>query len=139
MRRRALAQHDVPAELLHGRVKSLFHNAAQAMDFVDEDDVAPGETREDGGQLARVLDGRPGGGADVDSHLRPDDVGEGGLTKPGRPVEEDVIYGLLARQSRLDEDAEVVLELLLADEVIQLARPERAFERIVLWPQVRCE
>src|SRR3712207_7412809 len=34
--RRALADHDVELEVLHGRVEDLLHGAGQAVDLVDE-------------------------------------------------------------------------------------------------------
>ena len=50
--RRALAEHDVELEVLHGRVQDLLDRPAQAVDLVDEQHVALGQVGEDGGQVA---------------------------------------------------------------------------------------
>jgi hypothetical protein len=46
-------------------------------------------------------------------------MGERGLAEAGRPVEEGVVQGLVAVFRRIDGDAEVVLELLLPDELVE--------------------
>ena len=50
--RRALADEDVELEVLHGRVEDLLHRPVQAVDLVDEEDVALLEVGEQGGQVA---------------------------------------------------------------------------------------
>jgi hypothetical protein len=51
-------------------------------------------------------------------------VGEGGLAEAGRAVEEEVVERLAALFGGVDGDAEVVLELLLADELIEATGTE---------------
>jgi hypothetical protein len=51
-------------------------------------------------------------------------VGERRLAEAGRPVEEDVVERFVALGGGLDGDAEVVLEFLLADELIEAPRPK---------------
>jgi hypothetical protein len=46
-------------------------------------------------------------------------VGEGGLAEAGRAVEEQVVERLAALFGSVHGDAEVVLELLLTDELIE--------------------
>ncbi len=55
-------------------------------------------------------------------------MGERGLAKAGRPVEEDVIERFIALGGGLDGDAEVVLDLLLADELIEAPRPKSSVQ-----------
>ncbi len=50
------------------------------------------------------------------------------LAEAGRAVEEDVVEGLAALLRRRDCDAQVVLDALLADVLIEQARPQRGFE-----------
>jgi len=51
-------------------------------------------------------------------------VGECRLAEAGRPVEEDVVERFVALGGGLDGDAEIVLEFLLADELIEAPRPK---------------
>ena len=56
---------------------------------------------------------------------------ERGLAEPGRAGEQDVVERLLAPAGGLDEDAELVGDLRLADEVLERRRPKRAVEVVV--------
>ena len=87
-RRRPLPDHDVDLVVLHRRVEDLLDDAVEAVDLVDEEDVAGLEVGEHRRQIARPLDHRAGGRADADPHLARDDVGERGLAEPGRAVEQ---------------------------------------------------
>ena len=78
------------------------------------------------------LEGGAGDRADPDSELLPDDVGEARLPEPRRPDEQDVVERLLPRLRRLERDRQLLLEALLADELVQVARAERALDLIVL-------
>ena len=74
---------------------------------------------EDGRQVSATLDGRAGGDADADAHLDGDDVGQRGLAKAGRAVEQDVIECFAARPGSRDGDAQVLFYLSLSDELRQ--------------------
>ena len=56
-RGRALADDDVEEEVLHRRIEHLLDLVVEAVDLVDEEDVALLEVREDGGEVARAGDG----------------------------------------------------------------------------------
>ena len=53
-----------------------------------------------------------------------DDVGQGGLAQAGRPVEQHVVGRLLAHVGRGQQDGQVLLDLGLADVLLELARPQ---------------
>jgi hypothetical protein len=59
----------------------------------------------------------PGGGAEVDAQLAGDDLGQGGLAQARRAEQQHVVQGLAPALGGLDEDAQVALGLLLADEL----------------------
>jgi hypothetical protein len=59
-------------------------------------------------------------------------VGQGGLAQPRRAVEQDVVERLAPAARRIDGDAQVVLQLLLADELGQAARAERRVQGLVV-------
>ena len=88
---RALAEHDVESEVLHRRVEDLLDRVTEPMNLVDEEHVARAEAGQDGGEVARPLDGGSGGRPDLGAHLGRDDVRERRLAEPGWPVQEDVI------------------------------------------------
>ena len=96
-RRRALADHHVEREVLHRRVEDLLDRAVEAVDLVDEQDVALLEAGEDRGEVARPLDRRAGRVADVHAELAGDDRRERRLAEAGRAVEEDVVRRLSPR------------------------------------------
>ena len=134
-RRGALAHDDVDAEVLEGRVEHLLGGAGEPVDLVDEEDVALLQRGQDRGHVL-PLDGRPGDGADPDAELLADHVGEARLAEAGRAGEQDVVERLAARASRRERDRELLLDPLLADEVVEPLRPERAVELLLVDLQV---
>ena len=96
----------------------------EAVDLVDEQDVALFEVGQDRGQVARPLDGRAAGRVQVHAQLAGDDVGQRRLAQAGRAVEQDVIGGFLALARRGQQDVEVLLDARLADVLGQRARPK---------------
>ena len=98
------------------------------MDLVDEEDVSLVDIGEDGGQVARSLDGRSARRVDADAELAGHDVGERRLAEAGRSVQQDVVRGLAPDVGGGEQDPEVVLDLRLADVLTQVARPERRLD-----------
>ena len=80
-----LPHHDVEGEVLERRVQHLFDHAVQAMDLVDEQDIALLEVREDGRQIARALDGGAARRLDVRAQLVATTVASVVLPRPGGP------------------------------------------------------
>ena len=129
--RRALADDNVDGEVLHGRVQNLLHRAVEPVDLIHKEDVVLRQVGEQGGQIPRLLDGRAGGDADIDSHLVGDDAAEGGLAQAGRAVEQHVIQGLPPHPGGLDEYLQIALGLLLADVLPQGFGPQGALVLIL--------
>ena len=69
--------------------------------------------------------------------LARDDVRQRGLAEAGRAGQQHVVERLAAAARRLDEEGELVLELLLADEVLEPLRPQRAVELLLARPRGR--
>ena len=109
------------------------------MDLVHEEDVAGLERRQDRGDVALALERRAGDGADADPELLAHDEGEARLAEPGRADEEDVVERLAAGARRLERDRELLLEPLLADEVVEPARAEAPLELLFVRPGGRGE
>ena len=89
------------------------------------------EGGEDGGQVALALQHRPAGDVEAHAELGGDDAGQRGLAQPRRPGEQHVVEGLAALAGRLQEDAELLLDALLADEVVEPARAQGAVELVL--------
>ena len=131
-RGRPLADDDVEPEVLESRIEDLLHRAAQAMDLVDEEDVPLPERGQDRGDVALALERRPGRGAQADTELLPHDVGEARLAETRRTDQEDVVERLAARTGGFERDRELLLDPLLADELVELSRPQRAVELVLV-------
>ena len=122
------ADQDVDAEVLERRVEHLFHVGQQAVDFVDEEDLARSDVAQDAGEIELFLQHGSGGLVKGDVQLLGDDGGEGGFAEAGRAVEQDVVHGLAALAGGFDGDGEVFFELGLAGEIGQAARAQAGFE-----------
>ena len=130
-RGRPLADDDVEPEVLERRVEDLLDGAVQPVDLVDEEHVARLERGEDRGDVALALERRARDLADADAELAADDLRERGLAEPGRAGEQNVVERLAARLRRVERDRELLLDALLADEVGERARPQRALELLL--------
>ena len=128
-RRGPLADHQIQHMVLHGGIEDFFHIGGQPVDLIDEQHVARFKVGQDRRQISGLGQHRPGGGAKVDPQLPGHDLGQRGLAQAGRPEQQHVIQRLTAVLRRLDEDAEVTLGLLLADELGHGLRPERLVGR----------
>ena len=134
-RGRPLADDDVEPEVLERRVEDLLDRAVEPVDLVDEEDVALLEAGQDRGHVALALERRAGDRADADAELLADDEREPRLAEPRRPDEQHVVERLAARLRRVERDRELLLDALLADEVVEPARAERAVELVLVRPQ----
>ncbi len=102
------------------------------MDLIDEQHLARGELAEHRDKIGGALNYRACGGMEVDAHFAGDDLCERRLAEPGRTEEQDMVERLAAGLRRFDEDAQIVAQLMLADEFIEGGRPDRAFGCVLL-------
>ena len=123
-RRRALADHQVERAVLHRRIEHFLDRGIEAVDLVDEQDVAVLEVGEQRGEVARLGDDRAGGGAEADAHLAREDSGERRLAEAGRAVEQHMVERLAAALRGVDEHAQILARRLLADELVEALRAE---------------
>jgi len=63
----------------------------------------------------------------VHAHLDGNDAGETGLSETGWTGQQQVISGLTTHLRRFEDDAEVLLQLSLADELAEPPRPQTGF------------
>ena len=131
-RARALADHDVELVVLERRIEDLLDRRRHPVDLVDEQHFALAEIGEDRREVARLLEHRARGRADRHAELVGDDVGERRLAEPGRAVEQHVIERLAALPRRGDRDLQVLADAVLADVLVERARPQAGFVLRVL-------
>ncbi len=135
-RRRPLAHHDVEPEVLERRIEDLLGRAAEAVDLVDEDDVARldrGEDRRD----VLALERGAGDRADADAELLADDVREARLAEARRPDEQDVVERLATALRSVERDGELLLDAGLADELVEAARAETPLDLLLVVAESR--
>jgi hypothetical protein len=127
----ALADHDIQGVILHRRIEHLFDGAAQAVHFVNEQDVAGPQVGQDGRQIAGPLDRRTRGDLDIDPHFVGKDVRQGGFTQARRSIEQHVIDGLSALEGRCNQDRQVLFDPLLPDQIGEQTRPQGLVQSIL--------
>ncbi len=102
------------------------------MDLVDEQHVARLQVGEDGGQVGRPLQHRPGGLPQADAQLDGQNVGQGGLAQSRRPEDQHVVERLAPLARRSHENLELRLYGSLPDIFIEAGRPDGPLDRLVL-------
>lgn len=102
------------------------------MNFVDEQHVVRFEVRQQRGKIARAFEHRARCLPQVDTHLARDDVSKRGLAETGRPEQQHVIERFGATLRGFDEDLELAAHFFLADVFVELSRPQRAFEHLLV-------
>ena len=102
------------------------------MDLVDEQHVARLEIGEQRREVARALEHRPGGLAQVDAQLVRDDVRQRGLAEARRAEQQHVVERFAAPLRGVDEDAELLADLLLPDVFVEAAGAQRALDDVFL-------
>jgi hypothetical protein len=120
----ALADDDVELEVLHRGIQDLLDDAVQAVDLVDEQDVARLEVRKDGGEVAGPLEHGARRRLDPHAHRMGNDVRERRFAQAGGSAEQHVVERLAPLTGRLDEHGKIVLDAVLADEVLEPRRPQ---------------
>lgn len=123
----ALVDHDIEAEILHRGVEILLDGFRDAVDFVDEEDVALFEVRKETGEVAGFFDDGAGRDANVFTELVAEDERERGFAEAGRAGEENVVEGLAALFGGPDHDLEALDGFCLAGEVGERERTQRGF------------
>ena len=130
-RARALPEHDRQLAVLHRRIQGLLHRAGETVDLVDEEHGAGLERCQERGHVALALQRRARRLHERGVELAGGDLRQRCLAEPGRSGQQDVVERLAAPPRRLHEQGELALELLLADELLEALRPQRAVELLL--------
>ena len=106
-RRRAFADDEVELKILHRGIEDFFDGGVQAMDLVDEEDVARLQVRQDRGEVAGARDHRARGRAEVHAEFARDDLGHRGFAEARRARKQHVVERFVAAARGVDEDFQV--------------------------------
>ena len=107
------------------------------MDLVNEEDLVGLYRRQSTREIELLLQYGSGGQIDSDVQFASDDVRQGGLAKPRRTVQQDVIERLATTSCGFNGDRQVLLELRLSNEIAQGFRSEGNFELAVVVLRLR--
>ncbi len=138
LRLRPFGKTDVDPIILHRRIEKLFDDRPQAMDLIDEEDIALTQIGERSNEIARLLERRSGRVSYVDAQLARNELGESGLAQSGRAEEKCVVERLSARERRIYIDAQRFLHAILSDEFGQALRPQRELDYALVRNDLRC-
>jgi predicted nucleotidyltransferase len=128
-----LADDDVELVVLEGGVEFFFEDGLEAVNLVEEEDLAFAEVGEDGSEVALDLEGGAGGLLEADVELVGDDGGEGGFAEAGGTGEKDVVEGFAAGAGGFEGDGELLFGFGLADEFLEAAGAELELEGIFVF------
>ncbi len=78
---RSCVDHQIQGEIFHGRIEIFFSRFRQAVDFIDEKDVAQFQVGQKAGQIARFFDGRARCHSELRTHRFGNDVGQRRLSQ----------------------------------------------------------
>ena len=106
----ASADQDIQMEIFERRVKHLFHVGQQAVNFVDEENLAMHGCRSEcrRGRTSSAVRARRFGEGNLE--LLRDDGRERGFAQAWRAIEQHVIHGLAAFARRVDGDLQILFE-----------------------------
>src|SRR5437879_10484561 len=122
---RTLADDQVDAEILHGRVENFLDRGLKAVDFVEEEDFLGFKRSEDGGEVALTLKEGASTGLDGNVQFVGNDLGEGGFSEAWRAIEQNVVEGFAAGAGGFDGNLDVFFDALLANVFVEtLGRSE---------------
>ena len=124
---------DVEAVVFHRGVEVFLDGGVEAVDFVDEEEVAFLEIGEDAGEVACFFDLRTGGGVEGGAGGGGDDVGEGGFSESGRAGEENVFENVVALFGGFDHENEAVFDFFLTMEVVEVGGAQGDVEGCVFF------
>ena len=111
--RRAFADDNIQFEVLHGRIKDFFNKLVEAVNFINEKDIAVREIGENRAQIAHFFNRRAGSGANAGARFIGDDMSESRFAKAGGAIKKDVLDRLLSFFGGIDQNPQIFLRLNL--------------------------
>ncbi len=128
----AFADDEIELEILHRRIEHFLHHRREAMNFINEQNVALFQIGEQCREIARFRDHRARRGAKADAHFARHDLRQSCFAKAGRADEQHMIERLIPLLRRLDEHREIGARLFLPDKIVERLRTQRGIRVIAL-------
>ena len=91
----ALPDHNIDGEILHGRIKHLFHLSVQAMDLVYKKNIPFLKIIQNRRHFSRLLNCRAGSHFHMHTHFIGNNTGKGSFSKSRRAIEKDMVQGIV--------------------------------------------
>ena len=108
------------------------------MDFVNEQDIVRFQIGQQGCQIARAFQYRPGRLAQVHTQFARDNVRQRGFAETRRPEQQRVVERFAAVFRRLNKNIQLLFGLVLADIIRQKFGAQGAFQLFLLGGQFLC-
>jgi hypothetical protein len=124
----SLAYDEIQLEVFHGRIEDFFYHVVQAVNLVNEKNIARFQVSKDGGEVPGTFQHRSRGCPDVNVEFLGNDIGNGGFPEARKAVDKHVIKGLVSGPCRFNEDSEVVLDPVLTDEIAKAQGSQTGFK-----------
>ena len=127
----ALPQLHRDAKIFHRRIQVFFDHAFEGVDFVDEQNGAARHVGQQPGQIAWLIQHRPGGFDQLTAHFSGHDVRQGRFADAGRPAEQDMVQDIVAALCATAMPRTDYQSLALTGEVAEPLRPQGAIAGII--------
>ena len=125
----ARVDQNIDLEILHGGVEVLFDHPADAVNFIDKEDIPLLKFCQKTHEILGLVEDRTTGRAKIDAHLSGNQTRECRLPQTRHPGEQGVIEGISPLPGRLQVDLEIVHHGSLTDKFCQVTRANLLFYR----------
>ena len=102
------------------------------MNFVDKQNVALRQIRQNAGKVARMLDGRARSYPNLTAHFGRDNIGKRGFAQARRAVKQNVIERLFSAFCRLYVNCEIAFDFFLTDVFGHTCRAKLVFVGVLI-------
>src|ERR1700723_2151004 len=126
-----LADYEVDSKIFHCGIENFFERGLQAMNFVEEKEIAFVERSENAGEIALFLQQRAGAYFDCDAHFVRENLRQRGLAQTWRAIQQDVIESLAASARCFNGDGEIFFYACLANVIVEALWANAGFEASV--------
>ena len=133
----ARVDRDINMEIFHGGVQELFDRSGQAMDLVDEQHISSLEFQKHADQIFGLHQDRSRCRMRGGAKFIGDDSSQGGLAKPRRPMQKNMVQSAAAIFGCFQRDPESFHQFGLSKVVRQLFGTDRWFLALIVRRQLR--
>jgi hypothetical protein len=122
------ANKDIEPEILKRRVENFFDVGLEAVNFVDEENLARPHVAQDAREVEFLLKDRAGRLIDRHGQFVGDYAGQRGFTKAGRAAEQHVVHSFTTAFGGFDGNRELFSNTGLAGEIVKRGGTQSRFK-----------